>query len=85
METGAFVAGVDGCRAGWVMVTVPAVGAGAPHVEVVPDAGPIVERVAQGVLAAVAIDIPMGLPADAPRAVDSEARGDSGAQRRDPS
>jgi predicted RNase H-like nuclease len=74
VETGTFVAGVDGCRAGWVMVTVPSAGVGTPRVEVVPDAGPIVERVAQGLLAAVAIDIPMGLPADAPRAVDREAR-----------
>ena len=56
------------------MVTVPSAGAGAPRVEVVTDLGLVAERLERGLLAAVAIDIPIGLPPDYSRPVDHEAR-----------
>jgi predicted RNase H-like nuclease len=56
------------------MVTVPAAGPGAPRVEVVTDLGLVIERLERGLLAAVAIDIPIGLPPDSSRPVDLEAR-----------
>jgi predicted RNase H-like nuclease len=56
------------------MVTVPAAGPGTPRVEVVTDLGLIIERLERGLLAAVAIDIPIGLPPDSSRPVDHEAR-----------
>ena len=68
------MAGLDGCRAGWVMVTVPCAGAGAPRVEVVTDLGLVTARLERGPLAAAAIDIPIGLPPDYSRPVDHEAR-----------
>ena len=73
-DTGTPVAGLDGCRVGWVMVTVPAVNAGTPRVEVVTDLGLVTERLERGLLAAAAIDIPIGLSPDQPRPVDREAR-----------
>jgi predicted RNase H-like nuclease len=56
------------------MVTVPSARAGAPCVEVVTDLGLVTERLERGLLAAVAIDIPIGLPPDCSRPVDHEAR-----------
>jgi predicted RNase H-like nuclease len=75
------VAGLDGCRVGWVMVTVPTVTAGTPRIEVVTDLGLVTERLERGVLAAAAIDIPIGLPPDHPRPVDREARRRLGPRR----
>ena len=73
-KPGGFVAGLDGCRAGWVMVTVPSAGTGAPRVEVVTDLGLVTDRLERGRIAAVAIDIPIGLAPDSSRPVDHEAR-----------
>ena len=74
-ETGTSVAGLDGCRVGWVLVTVPAAATlGAPRIEVVTDLGTVIAGLEQGVLAAAAIDIPIGLAPDHPRPVDREAR-----------
>jgi predicted RNase H-like nuclease len=56
------------------MVTVPAAGASTPRVEVVADLGLVIERLERGLLAAAAIDIPIGLPPDSSRPVDHEAR-----------
>lgn len=65
------VAGVDGCRAGWVV----AVSDGcATELHVVLSIVDLVAACRRGELAAVAIDIPIGLPDDAPRACDVEAR-----------
>jgi predicted RNase H-like nuclease len=89
-----FVGGLDGCRAGWVLVTVPstldaAMMAGEATI-VEPDAVGVqlVRRLAElgddldsGRLAAVAIDIPMGLPVRGPRAADIEARRRLGPRR----
>jgi predicted RNase H-like nuclease len=65
------VAGVDGCRTGWVVVRLGPAGLG---VAVVPSIAPVIEEVAAGGLAAAAIDMPVGLPAAGPRACDAEAR-----------
>jgi predicted RNase H-like nuclease len=65
------VAGVDGCRAGWVVATEAE---GTLAVEVVGQFSAVLERVAAGALDAVAVDIPIGLPAAGSRRCDTEAR-----------
>ena len=79
---GRLVGGLDGCRAGWVLVTLPADGAGADAgAGAAADAGAEVldlssprdldepsARSESGRLAAAAIDIPIGLPRHGPRA-----------------
>lgn len=68
------VAGVDGCRGGWVVVTVTLEGDGTSTVERLPDLGSVISRLDGGELAAVGIDIPIGLPETGPRRCDVEAR-----------
>ncbi len=70
------VGGLDGCRAGWVLVTVPADDAGAEvlDVRVVADLGTVRTDLEAGRLVAAAIDIPIGLPSLVPRSCDREAR-----------
>ncbi len=79
------VAGLDGCRAGWMMATVPASGSssgpGHLRVELVTDLGPVVRRLQEGLLVAAAIDIPIGLSPDRPRPVDAAARRSLGPRR----
>ncbi len=78
------VAGVDGCRGGWVVVTAHHVGPDAPvalAAEVLPGLEPVVERARRADLAAVAVDMPMGLMADRPRQSDREARAVLGPRR----
>jgi predicted RNase H-like nuclease len=76
------VAGLDGCRIGWVMVTTTLVPAGTPsEVRVITDLREVVASLNSGRLAAATIDIPMGLAADGPRAVDGLARRRLGARR----
>jgi predicted RNase H-like nuclease len=75
------VAGLDGCRAGWVMATVPLGTSGPPRLELVEDPRDILHRIEAGTLAAAAIDIPIGLTASAPRRCDVEARRLLGARR----
>lgn len=78
------VAGVDGCRGGWVVVTSHREepdGPAALAAEVVTELEPVVERARQGELAAVAIDMPMGLLDDQPRRSDREARAVLGPRR----
>lgn len=78
------VAGVDGCRGGWVVVTAARA---EPHAhvtlaaEVVPGLEPVIERARRGELAAVAVDMPMGLLTDRPRLSDREARAVLGPRR----
>jgi predicted RNase H-like nuclease len=75
------VAGVDGCRNGWVVVTT-GLDRGAPGtVEVVTEIEPVVARVRRGELAALGIDMPIGLPADGVRLADVEARALLGPRR----
>jgi predicted RNase H-like nuclease len=74
------VAGADGCRGGWVLAVLdPA--PGGLHVEVVPRLAAAIADVAAGRLAALAVDMPMGLPEDGPRACDLAARRRLGARR----
>jgi predicted RNase H-like nuclease len=74
----AVVGGIDGCRAGWVLATVPASGAlcGAAELDIVlvPALEEVVAALGSGRLAAAAIDIPIGLAASGPRACDRKAR-----------
>ena len=82
--TGPVVGGLDGCAAGWVLVTV-ALGAPADAAGGGPEPGLLDVRVLatldtvraaldSGRMAAAAIDIPIGLPARERRACDTEAR-----------
>ncbi len=68
------VAGLDGCPGGWVQVMVSADGQGKTQVMVVPDIAAVVSNVDSGRLAAVGIDIPIGLPDSGSRRCDIEAR-----------
>lgn len=70
------MAGVDGCRGGWVVVTAPAGDSGGQDLQcdVVSSIAPLLDRVACGEIAVVAIDMPIGLPDRGPRACDVEAR-----------
>jgi len=66
------VLGVDGCRAGWVGVRWTGGSAGNATVLVASDIGALVERA--GEVAVVAIDIPIGLPANERHEAESLAR-----------
>jgi predicted RNase H-like nuclease len=69
------VAGIDGCRGGWLVAMLPAgrPGHGA-DVRVHLDLAEVAEALRSGRLAAAAIDIPIGLPAEGSRVCDREAR-----------
>lgn len=55
-----FVAGVDGCRAGWIAVLIPAKGLIAPQVMVTSRFADILDHSAMPAI--VAVDMPIGLP-----------------------
>jgi len=77
-----FVAGLDGCLVGWVMVTAPLeAGTGRSAVRVVTDLGEVVADIDSGRLLAVTIDIPIGLAPDSARSVDGLARQRLGPRR----
>lgn len=74
----AWLAGVDGCRAGWLRIARrPATGD--LRVDILPSAAEVVER--PPAPAVVAIDIPIGLPERGPRPCDLVARGVLGPPR----
>lgn len=81
------VGGVDGCRAGWVLVDLPLRAGradgrgGASRVTLVPAFATIVELVEQGALELVGVDMPIGLPDAGPRACDLAARARLGPRR----
>jgi len=90
------VAGIDGCRAGWVVATAgvevepatsPSEANPHPHphplleIEVVRTIQPVLERLASGALLAAGVDIPVGLAEDGPRRCDAEARRALGRRR----
>ena len=86
------VVGIDGCRVGWVVVTVPldeAVPLGgrdtseaaSAAVRVVTDLSEVVADLQASRTTAGTIDIPIGLPGRDPRAVDIEARQRLGPRR----
>jgi predicted RNase H-like nuclease len=81
MPTEPLLAGVDGCRGGWVVVTVPREGGGAARVRVVTHARDVVAELESGRIGAAGIDIPIGLPACRPRPVDLDARRRLGPRR----
>jgi predicted RNase H-like nuclease len=77
-----FVAGLDGCRLGWVMVTAPLEPrTGGPEVRVVTDLREVVAEIESGRLLAATIDIPIGLAPDHARPVDGLARKRIGPRR----
>jgi predicted RNase H-like nuclease len=80
-RSGAIVAGLDGCRRGWVMVSVPADDPVSTQIEVVTDLGRVFDALDSGELASAAIDIPIGLPETGARSCDLEARKLIGARR----
>jgi predicted RNase H-like nuclease len=80
-ESETLVAGLDGCRAGWVMATVPLRATGPLRLDLVVDPRDVIGRLDSGVLAAAAIDIPIGLATGTPRRCDVEARRLLGARR----
>jgi predicted RNase H-like nuclease len=73
------VAGADGCKAGWVVVTLddhvgPDGTRRYPTLTVVPSLDDLVADVASGTLSALAVDMPIGLSSREPRACDQQAR-----------
>ena len=72
----ALVAGLDGCRAGWVVATISAGACPRPRFEVrvIDRLEAIVDHLTSGRLRAAGIDMPIGLPATGPRACDVAAR-----------
>jgi predicted RNase H-like nuclease len=75
------VAGIDGAPGGWVVVTVARHANDAADVRLVPDLLGVMGQIDAGTLAAVAIDIPIGLAADGARRADVEARKRLGPRR----
>jgi len=71
--------GLDGCRAGWALATVDR--DGGVEVAVITSFADAVARVRDGRLAALAVDMPIGLPDDGRRAADGEARARLGHRR----
>lgn len=69
------VAGVDGCRSGWVVATWANPGQdGALRLEVVSHFDEVATRVVDGELGVVAVDMPIGLADSKPRQCDRAAR-----------
>lgn len=77
------VAGVDGCRGGWVIALLDggAEAPGGPSFTVTRSLGPLVADVATGRVAAAAVDMPIGLPDAGVRACDVAARARLGGRR----
>ncbi len=71
------VAGVDGCRAGWLAVLAPAEGDGPTSMQVVPCFADVLALKP----AAIAVDMPIGLPACGSRACDVLTRRRLGVRR----
>jgi predicted RNase H-like nuclease len=75
------VAGVDGCRAGWVVVTTGRDDGTPATIEVLPAISTVVARLRFAEIAALGIDMPIGLPERGPRTADREARALLGPRR----
>jgi predicted RNase H-like nuclease len=75
------IAGIDGAPGGWVVVTVGCDVSDEADVRLVPDLFGVMAQIDAGTLAAVAIDIPIGLAADGARRADVEARRRLGSRR----
>lgn len=73
---------MDGCRAGWVVVTTAAAGpAPVDSVRVVARIAEVVDDLRRGRLSAVAVDMPLGLPRQGPRSSDALLRRRLGPRR----
>ena len=68
------VAGVDGCRGGWVIATCAATGPSRLRVTIVPAIADTIALLRAGQLVAVGIDMPFGLSDDGDRDADRQAR-----------
>jgi predicted RNase H-like nuclease len=78
----ALVAGVDGCRTGWVVAVTAAAGPSPVlSIDVVGHIGEVFERVRAGELVAVGLDMPIGLPDAGRRACDDLTRARLGPRR----
>lgn len=77
------VMGIDGCRSGWVVATATVSGSSLTidSIAVANDLCGVVDEVANDRVAAVAIDMPIGLSAAGPRSCDQLARAQLGARR----
>ncbi len=75
------VAGVDGCRGGWLVVEAAVRPFRADPPRVLPRLDELVGALSGGALAGVAVDMPIGLPDTAPRSSDRDARALLGARR----
>jgi predicted RNase H-like nuclease len=77
------VAGIDGCRGGWVVVIAGARpgDAGPVDVQVAPTVGDLLGRLDRAPVQVAAIDMPIGLPLAGPRRCDREARALLGPRR----
>lgn len=74
------MAGVDGCRGGWVVVTAGLAVTERVEVRVEPRFEAVVGDLRAGRVVAAAVDMPIGLPAIGPRRCDVEARALLGAR-----
>jgi predicted RNase H-like nuclease len=77
------VGGLDGCRGGWVLAILPATSVVLPAatVELIGHFADAAALVRAGHLAALAVDMPIGLPDGPTRAADREARAQLGVRR----
>ena len=80
-DVGEVVGGIDGCRAGWLVVRARPDPLVVTSVTVEPDLTDVLDDLRQQRLAALAIDMPIGLGNDGPRACDVEARAALGPRR----
>ncbi len=88
MTRGPRVAGVDGCPGGWVVVTTGVSRPSAATVTVIPSLDPLIPAPAEADprdeperIEVIAIDMPIGLPAQGQRACDRQARARLGPRR----
>lgn len=77
------VAGIDGCRTGWVVATATLDGDAivALSVACIERLAPVVDELRAGTLAAIGVDMPIGLPDAGRRASDAAARALLGPRR----
>jgi predicted RNase H-like nuclease len=78
---GGAVAGVDGCRGGWLVVTAEVSPFTVRSVSVHATPGPTLQELAAGRVRVLAVDMPIGLPGAGPRACDVAARRELGPRR----
>lgn len=81
MTKGVRVAGVDGCRAGWVVVSVGLTRRAALQVAVHTSFADVRDWAEAEAIEAVAVDMPIGLPVDGQRQADTQARALLGPRR----